>query len=63
MIVFTTFPWVGFTPEDVLDWCRLRWQVELAFKLFKSIVRLATFRSATARVRGRGCTESFSRRF
>lgn len=40
VIVFTTFPESGFAPETVLDWDRLRWQVELAFKRFKSVAQL-----------------------
>ncbi len=40
VIVFTTLPEAGFTPEEVLDWYRLRWQVELVFKRFKSAAQL-----------------------
>ena len=40
VIVFTTFPHSRFTPEAVLDWYRLRWQVELVFKRFKSVAQL-----------------------
>ncbi len=40
VIVFTTFPEAGFTAEAVLDWYRLRWQVELVFKRFKSVAQL-----------------------
>lgn len=40
VIVFTTFPASRFTPEAVLDWYRLRWQVELVFKRFKSVAQL-----------------------
>ena len=40
MIVFTTFPAADFTPAAVLDWYRVRWQVELVFKRFKSITQL-----------------------
>ena len=40
VIVFTTFPRADFSPEAVLDWYRLRWQVELVFKRFKSIAQL-----------------------
>lgn len=40
VIVFTTFPASAFTPEAVLDWYRLRWQVELVFKRFKSVAQL-----------------------
>ena len=39
VIVFTTFPRADFSPEAVLDWYRLRWQVELVFKRFKSIAQ------------------------
>ena len=40
VIVFTTFPAAEFSPEAVLDWYRLRWQVELVFKRFKSLAQL-----------------------
>ena len=40
VVVFTTFPAADFTPAAVLDWYRVRWQVELVFKRFKSITRL-----------------------
>ena len=40
VIVFTTFPEAGFTPEAVLDWHRLRWQAGLVFKRFKSVAQL-----------------------
>ena len=40
VIVFTTFPALEFSPEEVLDWYRTRWQVELVFKRFKSIAAL-----------------------
>ena len=40
VIVFTTFPAADFTPAAVLDWYRVRWQVELVFKRFKSITQL-----------------------
>ena len=40
VIVFTTFPTAEFSPEAILDWYRLRWQVELVFKRFKSVVQL-----------------------
>jgi IS4 transposase len=39
VILFTTFP-KKFTAADVLQWYRLRWQVELVFKRFKSIAQL-----------------------
>jgi hypothetical protein len=40
VIVFTTFPAAAFPPADVLEWYRLRWQVELVFKRFKSLAQL-----------------------
>ena len=40
MIVFTTFPEPPFSAADVLEWYRLRWQVELVFKRFKSLAQL-----------------------
>lgn len=38
--VFTTFPEAKFSTEMVLEWYRIRWQVELIFKRFKQIVDL-----------------------
>jgi hypothetical protein len=38
--VFTTFPVVAFPAVAVLEWYRVRWQVELVFKRFKSIAGL-----------------------
>jgi hypothetical protein len=40
VIVFTTFPETGFSTAEVLDWYRLRWQVELVFKRFKQLAGL-----------------------
>lgn len=40
VIIFTTFPEESFTNIDVLEWYRIRWQVELIFKRFKSIAQL-----------------------
>lgn len=37
VLLFTTFPESEFACNDVLDWYRLRWQVELVFKRFKSL--------------------------
>ena len=39
VIVFTTFPTAEFAAAEVLEAYRLRWQVELAFKRFKSLAR------------------------
>ncbi len=40
VIVFTTFPEEEFSAEAVLEWYRIRWQVELVFKRFKSLAQL-----------------------
>ena len=38
--VFTTFPEAEFSAREVLEWYRLRWQIELVFKRFKQIASL-----------------------
>jgi hypothetical protein len=38
-MVFTTFPPESFPATTVLDWYRLRWQIELVFKRFKEIAQ------------------------
>jgi IS4 transposase len=38
--VFTTLSEVEFEPQTILDWYRLRWQIELVFKRFKQIAQL-----------------------
>lgn len=40
VIVLTTFPEDSFPASDVLEWYRIRWQVELVFKRFKTIAQL-----------------------
>lgn len=40
IILFTTFPQPLFTTSEVLEWYRIRWQVELVFKRFKSLAQL-----------------------
>lgn len=40
VILFTTFAESRFAAAEVLDWYRVRWQVELVFKRFKSLARL-----------------------
>ena len=40
VIVFTTLPAAEFPAAAVLEWYRLRWQVELVFKRFKSPAQL-----------------------
>ena len=40
VILFTTFPEDAFPAADVLEWHRVRWQVELVFKRFKSLAQL-----------------------
>jgi Transposase DDE domain len=38
VLVFTTFPTKEFNDEEILEWYRLRWQIELIFKRLKSII-------------------------
>ena len=40
VIVFTTFPAASFSAAEILEWYRIRWQVELVFKRFKSLAQL-----------------------
>lgn len=40
VIVFTNYPDDSFSDNEVLEWYRIRWQVELVFKRFKSIAQL-----------------------
>lgn len=40
VIVLTTFPAATFTAAMVLDYYRIRWQIELVFKRFKQIAQL-----------------------
>lgn len=40
VIIFTTLPGDEFNLNTVLEWYRLRWQIELAFKRLKSLVCL-----------------------
>lgn len=40
VMVFTTFPEEEFSEFDVLEWYRIRWQIELVFKRFKQIAEL-----------------------
>ena len=40
VILFTTFPETQFPVSEVLEWYRVRWQVELVFKRFKSLAQL-----------------------
>ena len=40
VILFTTYPPERFPAAEVLEWYRLRWQVELVFQRFKSLAQL-----------------------
>lgn len=40
VIVFTTLPEQVFTTTQILEWYRIRWQIELVFKRFKSLAKL-----------------------
>lgn len=39
VMVFTTVPQDQFTAQEVLEWYRVRWQIELVFKRLKSLAR------------------------
>ena len=40
IIIFTTYPEQDFSAVEVLEWYRIRWQVELVFKRLKSLAEL-----------------------
>jgi len=40
VIVFSTYPKRPFSTEHLLEWYRIRWQVELAFKRLKSLLEM-----------------------
>lgn len=40
IIVFTTFPEEHFDASSILQWYRVRWQIELVFKRMKSLAQL-----------------------
>ena len=40
IVVFTTFPEKDYSPQKIMDIYRLRWQIELTFKRFKSLAQL-----------------------
>jgi hypothetical protein len=40
VIVFTTLPEEQFAADEILEWYRLRWQIELVFKKLKSLMQL-----------------------
>jgi hypothetical protein len=40
VLVFSTLPEAEFSAPAILEWYRLRWQIELVFKRFKQIARL-----------------------
>lgn len=40
VIVFTNYPEESFSAAKILEWYRVRWQVELTFKRFKSVAQL-----------------------
>ena len=40
VMVFTTLLEAEFSAPTILEWYRLRWQIELVFKRFKQIARL-----------------------
>lgn len=44
VILFTTFPEEEFSLSMIMEWYRIRWQVELVFKRFKQIAQLGHLR-------------------
>lgn len=40
VMVFTTLPTKQFSSEEVLEWYRVRWQIELTFKRMKSLAQI-----------------------
>lgn len=40
ILIYTTFPKADFSAEKVLEWYRIRWQIELVFKRFKQITHM-----------------------
>ena len=40
VIVFSTYPKADFSTEALLEWYRLRWQVELVFKRLKTLLEM-----------------------
>ena len=40
VIIFTTLPKKFFASHEILEWYRIRWQIELVFKRFKSLAKL-----------------------
>jgi hypothetical protein len=40
VILFTNYPENQFTDKEVLEWYRIRWQIELMFKRFKTVAQL-----------------------
>ena len=40
VMVFTTLPRKEFSADEVLEWYRVRWQIELVFKRMKSLAAL-----------------------
>lgn len=43
VMVFTTLPRVEFLAAEVLEWYRVRWQIELVFKRLKSLAEFGRF--------------------
>jgi hypothetical protein len=40
VVVFATFPKEDFSADEILEWYRVRWQIELVFKRLKSVAQL-----------------------
>ena len=39
-MVFTTLPAEQFSSQEILEWYRVRWQIELTFKRMKSLAQI-----------------------
>jgi IS4 transposase len=61
VIVFTTR--YRESAVQILEWYRMRWQIELVFKRLKSLAKLGHLPNMTTVAREHGCTESYWSRY
>jgi hypothetical protein len=40
ILIITTVPWTSLSTPQILEWYRVRWQIELVFKRLKSLAKL-----------------------
>jgi Transposase DDE domain len=57
VIVFTTRR--GDSGAKILEWYRMRWQIELVFKRLKAWPNSVTYPNTMTAARGPGCTENY----